>query len=177
MGGMWGPVCCSAPHLHGRLHACPCVPQGVVAGVLLDKMPAAMRKDVDAAIAELPPGKKQASRWTRREAAERAAHQGEAAPMDVDDGGEGGAAAGPAEPEEEQARLSAGRGEGGAAAVQGLCAACGSGLGAAGAAAPAAGACPRPLGAYPACPALRRRVTHTTTRRPWMCWARWARHS
>jgi hypothetical protein len=81
---------------------------GVVGGVLLDKMPAAMRKDVDAAIAELPPGKKQPARYTRREAAERAAREAEAGPMDVD-GGEGcceGAAAGeqPAD-EEEQVRL------------------------------------------------------------------------
>lgn len=76
--------------------------QGVVAGVLLDKMPAAMRKDVDAAIGELPPGKKQPSRWTRREAAERAAREGEAQPMDVD-GSEGGEAAGaPAAAAEEE---------------------------------------------------------------------------
>ena len=81
------------------------VRQGVVAGVLLDKMPAAMRKDVDAAIGELPPGKTQPSRWTRREAAERAAREGEAQPMDVD-GGEGGEAAGApaAAAEEEQVR-------------------------------------------------------------------------
>lgn len=68
--------------------------QGVVSGVLLDKMPAAMRKDVDAAIAELPAGKKQPSRWTRREAAERAARNAEAAPMEVDDEGEGSAPGG-----------------------------------------------------------------------------------
>lgn len=79
--------------------------QGVVAGVLLDKMPAAMRKDVDTAIAELPTGKKQPSRWTRREAAERAARSAEAQPMEVDGDGEGDAAAGAeAVPEEEQAR-------------------------------------------------------------------------
>lgn len=68
---------------------CAYLGQGVVAGVLLDKMPAAMRKDVDAAIGELPPGRKQPSRWTRREAAERATRVGDAQPMDVD-GGEGG---------------------------------------------------------------------------------------
>lgn len=70
---------------------------------MLDKMPAAMRKDVDAAIAELPPGKKQPSRWTRREAVERAAHIGEAQPMDVD-GGEGGEGPAAAAPEEEPVR-------------------------------------------------------------------------
>lgn len=76
-----------------------------MAGVLLDKMPAAMRKDVDAAIAELPPGRKQPSRWTRREAAERAAREAEAAPMDVDEEGDAGAeAAGPAAVEEEPVR-------------------------------------------------------------------------
>lgn len=80
-----------------------------MAGVLLDKMPAAMRKDVDAAIGELPPGKKQPSRWTRREAAERAAREGETQPMDVD-GGEGGEAAGlPAAAEEEQVRAGVAR--------------------------------------------------------------------
>ncbi|KAL4424717.1 hypothetical protein ABPG77_000060 [Micractinium sp. CCAP 211/92] len=76
--------------------------QGVVAGVLLDKMPAAMRKDVDAAITELPAGKKQPSRWTRREAAERAARDAEAQPMDVDGAGEGGAAAAAEAPAEEE---------------------------------------------------------------------------
>ncbi len=73
-----------------------------MAGVLLDKMPAAMRKDVDAAIAELPAGKKQPSRWTRREAAERAARDAEAQPMDVDGAGEGGAAAAAEAPAEEE---------------------------------------------------------------------------
>ena len=73
---------------------CAYLGQGVVAGTLLDKMPAAMRKDVDAAIAELPAGgKKQPSRWTRSEAAARAAAAAEAAargddPMEVD-GAEG----------------------------------------------------------------------------------------
>ena len=92
---------CALGQCPGRLQLlkvtyCPrSTPQGVVAGVLLDKMPAAMRKDVDAAIAELPPGKKQPSRWTRREAAERAAREGEVQPMDVD-GGEGGEGAGAA---------------------------------------------------------------------------------
>ena len=83
---------------------------GVVAGVLLDKMPAAMRKDVDAAIADLPPGKQQPSRYTRREAAERAARDADAAPMDVDgeDGGEGGAAGAAEVVEEEQVRLAGG---------------------------------------------------------------------
>ncbi|PRW20522.1 microtubule associated isoform A [Chlorella sorokiniana] len=83
---------------------CAYLGQGVVAGVLLDKMPAAMRKDVDAAIGELPPGKKQPSRWTRREAAERATCDAEAQPMDVDGGeaGEGtGAAAATVEEEPE----------------------------------------------------------------------------
>lgn len=77
---------------------------GVVGGVLLDKMPAAMRKDVDAAIEQLPPGRKQPSRFTRREAAERAAREEEAGgaeAMEVD--GEAGAATGAA-PEEEQVR-------------------------------------------------------------------------
>ncbi|KAL4854812.1 hypothetical protein ACK3TF_004509 [Chlorella vulgaris] len=73
--------------------------QSVVAGVLLDKMPAAMRKDVDAAVAELPPSKKQPSRFTRREAAERAA-QGDSEAMDVD-GGEGADGGGPTAVEEE----------------------------------------------------------------------------
>ena len=80
---------------------------GVVGGVLLDKMPAAMRKDVDAAIAELPPGKKQPARFTRREAADRAAREAEAGPMDVDGGevsGEGAAAGEQPADEEEQVR-------------------------------------------------------------------------
>ena len=82
----------------------PSLWQGVVAGVLLDKMPAAMRKDVDAAIGELPPGRKQPSRWTRREAAERATRVGDAQPMDVD-GGEGGEGVdAPAAAEEEPVR-------------------------------------------------------------------------
>jgi hypothetical protein len=73
--------------------------QSVVAGVLLDKMPAAMRKDVDAAVAELPASKKQPSRFTRREAAERAAH-GDGEAMDVD-GGDGADGGGPTAAEEE----------------------------------------------------------------------------
>jgi hypothetical protein len=73
--------------------------QAVVAGVLLDKMPAAMRKDVDAAIAELPAARKRPSRFTRREAAARV---GQPEPMEVDDGeaaagASGGAAAAAAE--------------------------------------------------------------------------------
>ena len=78
------------------MELCAYLGVGVAGSVLLDTMPAAMRKDVDAAIAVLPPGKKQPARYTRREAAERAAREAEAAPTDVD-GGEGsgeGAAAG-----------------------------------------------------------------------------------
>lgn len=90
--------------------------QGVVAGVLLDKMPAAMRKDVDAAIAELPPGKRQPSRFTRREAAERAAREPEAEALEVD-GGEGAAGGGgDAAADEEPVRLAGWGKEGGRAA-------------------------------------------------------------
>ena len=88
---------------------CAYLGQGMVAGVLLDKMPAAMRKDVDAAIAELPPGKKQPVRFTRKEAAERAAREAELAPMDVDGGGEvGGGEGGEAAAEEEPVRTPSG---------------------------------------------------------------------
>lgn len=82
---------------------CAYLGQGVVAGVLLDKMPAAMRKDVDAAIADLPAGKKQPSRFTRKEAVERAAREADAEPMEVDgEGGEGGEVAAAVEEEEQE---------------------------------------------------------------------------
>lgn len=55
-----------------------------VTGSLLEKMPAAMRKDVEAAIAVLPAGRKQPERWTRREQAERAAAMGAPDAMDID---------------------------------------------------------------------------------------------
>lgn len=103
--GACAPAAFKPRHWVSPLLFPPSLWQGVVAGVLLDKMPAAMRKDVDAAIGELPPGKKQPSRWTRREAAERAAREGDAQPMDVD-GGEGGEGAGaPAVVEEEPVRV------------------------------------------------------------------------
>ena len=56
-----------------------------VGGALLDKMPPAVRRDVEGLIAALPPGRKQPERWTRREQAERAAAQGGAGDMDVDE--------------------------------------------------------------------------------------------
>lgn len=80
---------------------CAYLGAGVVAGVLLDKMPAAMRKDVDSAVENLPAGKKQPSRFTRREAAERATRQAEAQPMDVDGGEEEGGSPGGEAVEEE----------------------------------------------------------------------------
>lgn len=76
----------------------------VVQSVLIDKMNDAMKKDVATSVAELPPGKKKPLRFTRKEAAARAAAEGNdadeddaAVPMDVDDantvngGGVGGA--------------------------------------------------------------------------------------
>ncbi|KAL6766815.1 TOG1 [Auxenochlorella protothecoides x Auxenochlorella symbiontica] len=62
----------------------------VVAGALFEKMPAAMKKDVEAAIAELPPGKRAPERWTRREQEERAVAAGQPEAMDVDDEAEPG---------------------------------------------------------------------------------------
>ena len=77
---------------------------GVLAGALLEKMPEAVRKDVEASIAALPGGKRKPERYTRREAEAMAASAGageEADDMEVD-GGEGAAVA--AEPEEEPVR-------------------------------------------------------------------------
>lgn len=60
----------------------------VVQSVLLEKMSDAMRKDVEGAIQALPPGKKKAERFTRKEAVARAAGEGDGDEVDAAGGPE-----------------------------------------------------------------------------------------
>lgn len=165
---------------------------GVVAGVLLDKMPAAMRKDVDAAIEQLPPGRKQPGRFTRKEAAERAAREGEGGAEEMEVDGEPGAAGGggAAAPEEEQVRgacrvctartqhaaclfcllKDSQQGRGGRQASKGMLPGI-STLHVHPSLLPPTARRPLPA-ARP-----RRRGILTSTPPPWTCWARWARRS
>lgn len=74
-----------------------------VASHLYEKMPPAMKKDVEAAVAALPPGKKKPERFTRKEQEAMAAAAGvEPEPMDIDDDGADGVGADAGAAPEEQ---------------------------------------------------------------------------